>query len=1158
MKLKNLKLKAKLGTVFLLVGIIPAAVIGLFALIEAGSFMQQQEFNKLESIRAIKKAQIENFFEARKSDASVLADTVHSLTEAAFSKLLAVQELKISHIRDQFERFHAEMQTVIHEPSISKNYEAIYKSYKKAGDQADGSKWQKVAERLQPKFDRFVKQAGWDDILLLSPNGDIVYSYSGANGVGMNVSASELQNSSLNKAFNKLANTDEGGVVVGDFQPYAPAEGKQAAFMLARLQNTDGIIAMQIPLKPINEIVQQRSGMGKTAESYLVGEVGGKSYLRSDRVVKKGNPVGKKKSDAFIKAALAGKSGVATKVGSTGKVEVVAYAPLNVAGLHWVMITSGSLEEVIVGEALKDGKDYFGHYIEKYQYYDLFLIHPKGEVFYSVTREADYKTNMVNGKYASSGLGKLTRQVLKTKQNGVFDFAPYAPSNDEPASFIAQPILDGEGEVQLIVALQLSLDAINKIMLQREGMGETGETYLVGPDKLMRSNSPLDQKNHSVVASFADPSKGSVDTDATRNALAGKKGSEIVTGYYGDEVLSAYTPLKIDGLSWVLIAEITRDEAFGLIVTLQKMMILIAVLSIIAIMITAWFMAGSIVKPLKQVVDIFRCIGEGNLDNEIVVKSKDEIGELLSELNVLQTRLDEDLSRAHKQAVETGRIKTALDVASTNVMMADVDNNIIYMNEAVETMFSEIEAELQEVLPDFDSHEIMGNSINQFYKNPAHQQALLKDLQSTHNATMPVGKLTLETTATPVFAETGERLGTVVEWNNRTAEVAVENEVATIVEAAVNGDFSQHIDEAGKQGFYLKLSKGINEVLETASTGIDDVVRVLRALAQGDLTQSIDADYKGVFAQLKEDANTTTERLTGVIGKIQINTNQSADASNEVTSTAQELGQGSSEQAASLEEISSSMEQMSANIRQSADNAGQTEQIAQKAAVDAEESGNTVREAVTAMKDIAGKISIIEEIARQTNLLALNAAIEAARAGEHGKGFAVVAAEVRKLAERSQKAAGEIGDLSGSTVTLAEQAGDKLLKLVPDIQKTAELVQEISMASREQDVGADEINKAIQQLDKTVQTSAASAEELASSADVLRSQAEEQREEMSFFTMAETATQLARRSNDSPGAKLRGETVKMEVVDNKKLNAGAESGYDIGGDDLMDGEFVKY
>ena len=456
------------------------------------------------------------------------------------------------------------------------------------------------------------------------------------------------------------------------------------------------------------------------------------------------------------------------------------------------------------------------------------------------------------------------------------------------------------------------------------------------------------------------------------------------------------------------------------------------------------------------------------------------------------------------KAMENTRIKSALDCANVNVMMADANNNIIYMNAAVKVLFDDIETELKEVLPAFNSKDLMGRNIDEFHKNPEKQQNLLSSLRDTYSSDLAIGRLHMRITATPVSDEDGTRLGTVVEWLNRTAEVSIEEEVASVVGAVVDGDFSQTIEETNKDGFMLKLAQGINEVINTTGTSIDDVVNILRGLAKGDLSQTMDAEYKGVFDQLKSDVNETVNQLSSVINTVYTNTEDSSKTASEVSGTAQQLGQGATEQAASLEEISSSMEQMSANVRQSADNAGQTEQIAQQAAIDADESGSAVNEAVSAMNDIAGKISIIEEIARQTNLLALNAAIEAARAGEHGKGFAVVASEVRKLAERSQIAAGEIGLLSTNTVMIAQQAGDKLGKLVPDIKKTAELVQEISVASREQDAGAGEINKALQQLDQVVQQAASSAEEMASASQELETQSNEQRRAMSFFNVRKT------------------------------------------------------
>ena len=544
------------------------------------------------------------------------------------------------------------------------------------------------------------------------------------------------------------------------------------------------------------------------------------------------------------------------------------------------------------------------------------------------------------------------------------------------------------------------------------------------------------------------------------------------------------------------------------------------------------FVSKLMTRASKQTLQVFNSIGNGKFDNDIEIETQDELGELLQELKALQTRLSVDIKTAQDDATKFGRIKTALDVAGTNMMMADANNNIIYMNAAVQEMFENIKDTLEQNIPDFDIDHLLGQNIDVFHKKPSHQQDLLKNLKKTYVSKISVGNVDLQITANPVYAKDGERVGTVVEWQDQTAQNKVINR---LVDASVSGDFSTLEVGNSKDQAYIDLASNINNMLQTTGGTIDEVVNVLEGLAQGDLTRTIEGEYHGVFKRLQNGVNTTISKLSGVIEVLKDHSDGSASAALEVSSTATDIGQGSSEQAASLEEISSSMEQMSANVRQSADNAGQTEQIAQKVACDAEESGQSVTEAVVAMKDIAEKISIIEEIARQTNLLALNAAIEAARAGEHGKGFAVVADEVRKLAERSQKAAEEIGDLSGSTVTKAEQAGEQLLKLVPDIQKTAELVQEISLASREQDTGSEEINRALQKLDQTVQRSAASSEELAASAGVLSKQAEEQRETMSFFTLDETATStpVERRNSNSSGAKMRSETDHPKTSDSE-------------------------
>jgi methyl-accepting chemotaxis protein len=334
-----------------------------------------------------------------------------------------------------------------------------------------------------------------------------------------------------------------------------------------------------------------------------------------------------------------------------------------------------------------------------------------------------------------------------------------------------------------------------------------------------------------------------------------------------------------------------------------------------------------------------------------------------------------------------------------------------------------------------------------------------------------------------------------------------------------------------------------------------------QTVAAGDLTQKIDLDQKDEIGQLAQALNEMVTKLGSIVGDVTAAADNVASGSQELSATAQQMSQGATEQAASAEEISSSMEEMASSIRQNTDNAMQTEKISMKSSTDAKEGGKAVIETVAAMKEIATKISIIEEIARQTNLLALNAAIEAARAGEHGKGFAVVASEVRKLAERSQSAAGEISGLSTRSVAVAEQAGEMLTKMVPDIQKTAELVQEITASSKEQDTGAEQINKAIQQLDQVIQQNASASEEMASTSEELSSQAAQLQDSISFFNIGNQTRRSSAVAAHKPAKKMQIAHAKSSAAQPQaKRSSGGGINLQLGqaGPDHMDDEFEKY
>ncbi|MBN2010800.1 HAMP domain-containing protein [candidate division KSB1 bacterium] len=418
-------------------------------------------------------------------------------------------------------------------------------------------------------------------------------------------------------------------------------------------------------------------------------------------------------------------------------------------------------------------------------------------------------------------------------------------------------------------------------------------------------------------------------------------------------------------------------------------------------------------------------------------------------------------------------------------------------------------------------------------------------------------------------------------------------ELNTLSVAAVNGKLDVRGNASRFKGDYSKIVNGINDTLDAVIRPLNNAADYIKQISRGEIPEKITDEYRGDFNDIKQSVNilidatnevtAVTEEisqgnlmvsvktrsandrlmqaltkmidgLTEIVANIQRVTSEVTDGSRSINTSAEQISHGATEQAGAAEEASSSMEQMAANISQNADNAQQTEKISIQAAEDAKKSGEAVSKAVIAMNDIAEKISIIEEIARQTNMLALNAAIEAARAGEQGKGFAVVAAEVRKLAERSQNAAGEINSLASNTVEVAEQAGNMLKKLVPDIQKTAELVQEISAASAEQQSGAQQVNAAIQQLDQVIQQNASASEQMASMSEELSQQASDLQTTIEFFKIKHEQISLSRNRTQqrtaAPTARRKSAKVSVHAAKGIQL--------DMPGQFTDDEEFEKY
>ena len=466
-------------------------------------------------------------------------------------------------------------------------------------------------------------------------------------------------------------------------------------------------------------------------------------------------------------------------------------------------------------------------------------------------------------------------------------------------------------------------------------------------------------------------------------------------------------------------------------------------------------------------------------------------------------------------AADNARIRTALDNVSANVMMADADRNIIYTNDAVVNTLRIASDDIRKDLPNFNVDNLIGGNIDQFHKNPQHQINVLDRLTGTTKTKIVVGGRHMHLIVNPVMDENGKRIGTVVEWDDRTAEVRIQEELDNIIAAANEGDLSERIGLEDKEGFFQQLSQGLNTLLDKTSSFVHDMSRMFEAMSEGDLTTTIKNEYRGEFDNIKTNANNTVTKLNEVLLKIQNAASAVRSSANEVAQGSDDLSRRTESQASSLEETASSMEEMTSTVKQSSENASEANTLAAEAKSKAQAGGKVVEDAVHAMSEILDSsnkindiIGVIDEIAFQTNLLALNAAVEAARAGEQGRGFAVVAGEVRTLSQRSAAAAKEIKDLIRDSVskvesgsTLVNQSGETLADIVSAVDRVATMINDVNNAAIEQNAGISQINQAVTQMDEMTQQNAALVEQTSAASRSMSEEANSMASMISFFNL---------------------------------------------------------
>ena len=717
-------------------------------------------------------------------------------------------------------------------------------------------------------------------------------------------------------------------------------------------------------------------------------------------------------------------------------------------------------------------------------FYDILLIRPDGTVIYTVDKETDFGSNLLNGPLRDTNLAKTFREALRagSDRRVLFsDYENYGPSNGMPSAFYVRALMDDAGKVVGVVAAQKSISRITDRLTSKD------ETHLdiamVGHDGRLRSQLTNTKENTVLVRRMG----GAQIT----SALAGTPAVGVGQDSDGVEALVAAAPFQFAGQTWAVKVSRPTVEVYEPIYRMALTILGVTALMLTVMIAICAFFARRVTKPIDALSVAVGSLSRGESTEIPGLARPDEIGDLARSLKIV-----------HATGMDALRIRTSLDKANVNLLVADQSNRYVYASGAALDYFRTHCSAIQQAHPDFAPDKVVGCSREDMRRYLGIDRVRQTSNSTGYGVRTSFGDRTIDLTATPVTNDKNEYLGATVEWRDVTDELNTALEVAGMVNAAAVGNFSQRLPMEGKTGPMREICEGFNTISGTVETSIAEIGLSLQHLAEGDLTYRMQAQLIGSFQELQNHVQTTFERLTETMTTIQATAEEVANAAAEINAGSNDLATRTEQQATSLEETAATTEQLAASVKQTAESSRRATELAEDASAVAARGGNIASEAVDAIgriekasQQIAEIVGVIDDIAFQTNLLALNAAVEAARAGEAGKGFAVVASEVRTLAQRSGQAAKDIKSLIANSseqvadgVKLVHGAGEALHQIVDAAARVSSTVVEISSATSEQANGIEEMSQTVAQLDEMTQQNSAMAEQSAAAADGLQQQ----------------------------------------------------------------------